>query len=118
MTDEAEVEEWELSDSDCSVGKIDSHQSIIPEDDSDVTDTSGVEDSESDIEDEVDNDVPEDPENYFVAKDPSAKWKKMISNRRGCPLAINIVDANNIGLTQIAPTHFESPLDALNLTLP
>ena len=42
----------------------------------------------------------------------------MIGNRRGCPLAINIVDANSIGLTQIAPTHFESPLDALNLTLP
>ena len=54
MTDEAKVEEWELSDSDCSVGKIDSHQPIIPEDDSDVTDTSDVEDSESDIEDEVD----------------------------------------------------------------
>ena len=100
------------------MGKIDSHQPIIPEDDSDVTDTSDVEDSESDIEDEVDNDVPEDPENYFATKDPSVKWKKMIGNRRGRPLAVNIVDANSIGLTQIVPTYFESPLDALNLTLP
>ena len=42
----------------------------------------------------------------------------MIGNQRGHTLAINIVDANSIGPTQIVPTHFESPLDALKLTLP
>ena len=39
MADEAESEEGELSDSDCSVAEIDPHQPIISEDDSDVTDT-------------------------------------------------------------------------------
>ena len=53
-------------------------QLIISEDDSDVTDTSDVEDSELGIEDEDDTDVLEDPENYFVTKDSSVKWKKMI----------------------------------------
>ena len=118
MDDEAEGEEGELSDSDFSVTEIGSHQPIIPEGDPDVTDTSDVEDSESDIEDEDDIDAPEDPENYFATKDPSVKWKKMIGNRRGRPLAINIVDASSIGPTQIVPTHFESSLDALKLTLP
>ena len=42
----------------------------------------------------------------------------MIGNRRGCPLAINIVDANSIGPTKTVPTHFESLLDALKLALP
>ena len=117
MAEEAEGEEGELSDSDCSVAEIDSHQPSIPKDNSDVTDTLDVEDSELDIEDEDDTDVPEDPENYFATKDPSVKWK-MIGNRRDHTLAINIVDANSIGPTQIVPTHFESPLDALKLTLP
>ena len=36
--------------------------------------------SESDIEDEDDTDVPEDPENYFATKDTSVKCKKMIGN--------------------------------------
>ena len=116
MAAEAEGEEGELSDSDCSVAEIDSHQPIIPEDDSDVTDTQDVEDSESDIEDEDDTNVPEDPENHFATKDPSVKWKKMIGNRRGRPLAINIVDTNNIGPTQVVLTHFQPPLDALKLT--
>ena len=53
-------------------------QLIISEDDSDVTDTSDVEDSELGIEDEDDTDVLEDPENYFATKDSSVKWKKMI----------------------------------------
>ena len=44
--------------------------------------------------------------------------EKLIGNRRGHPPAINIVDANSIGPTQIVPTHFESPLDALKLMLP
>ena len=81
---------------------------MTSEDDSDVTDTSDGEDSESDIENEDDTDVPEDPENYLSTKDRSVKWKKMIGNRRGCPLVINIVDANSIDPTQIVPTHFES----------
>ena len=93
-------------------------QLIIPEDDSDVTDTSDVEYSELDIEDEDDTDVLEDPENYFATKGSSVKWKKMIGYWRGSPLAINIVDANNIGPTKIVPTHFKSTLDALKLTLP
>ena len=118
MADEAESGEGELTDRDCSVAEIDSDQPIISEDDSDVADTLDVEDSESDIEDEDDTDVPEDSQNYFATKDPSEKWKKMIGNQRGCPFAINIVDANSVGLTQIVPTHFESPLDALKLTLP
>ena len=118
MADEAEGEEGELSDSDSSVAEIDSHQPIIPEDDSDITDTSHIEDSESDIEDEDDTDVPEDSESYFTTKDPSVKRKKMIGNPRGRPLAINIVDANSICPTQIVPTHFESPLDALKMTFP
>ena len=42
MADEGESE-GELSDSDCSVADIDSHQPIIPDDDSDATDTSDVE---------------------------------------------------------------------------
>ena len=42
----------------------------------------------------------------------------MIGNRCGCPLAINIVDANSIGLPKTVPTHFESLLDALKLALP
>ena len=54
----------------------------------------------------------------MFTEDPSVKWKRMSRNRCGCPLAINIVDANSIGLTQIVPTHFESPLDALMLILP
>ena len=62
------------------VAEIDSHQPIIPEDNSDVTDTSDVEDFELDIEDEDDTDVPEDPGNYFATKDPSVKWKKIIGN--------------------------------------
>ena len=112
MADEAEGKEGELSDSDCSVAETDSHQPVIPEDNSGVTDILDIEDSESDIEDEDDTDVPEDPENYFASKYPSVKWKRMICNRRGRPLAINIVDANNIGPTQIVPTQFESSLDA------
>ena len=118
MVDESEDEEGELSDRDCSVAEIDSHQPIIPQDDSDVTDTSGVEDSESDTEDEDDTDVPEDPENYFATKDTSVKCKKMIGNWCGCLLATNIVDANSIGPTKTVPTHYELPLDALKLTLP
>ena len=118
IADESEGEEGKLSDNDCSVAKIDSHQPIIPEGDSDVTDTLDVEDSESDIEDEDDTDVPEDPEKYFATNDPSVKWKQMIGNRCGCPLAINIVDANSIGLPKTVPTHFESLLDALKLALP
>ena len=73
MADEAEGKERELSDSDCSVAETDSHQPVILEDNSDVTDTLDIEDSESDIEDEDDTDVPEDPENYFASKDSSVK---------------------------------------------
>ena len=112
MADEAEGKEGELSDSHCSVTETDSHQPVIPKDNSDVTDTLDIEDLGSDIEDEDDIDVPEDPENYFELKDPSVKWKRMICNRRGRPLTINIVDGNNIGPTQIVPTQFESSLDA------
>ena len=71
-----------------------------------------IEDSELDNEHEDDTDVPEAPENYFASKDRSVKWKRMIRNRRRDPLAINIVDANNIGPTEIVPTQFESPLEA------
>ena len=73
MADESEGEEGELSDNDCSVAKIDSHKPIIPEDDSDITDRLDVEDSESDIEDEDNANVPEDPEKYFATKGPSVK---------------------------------------------
>ena len=73
MADEAEGKEGELSGSDCSVAETDSHQPVILEDNSDVTDTLDIEDSESDIEDEDDTDVPEDPENYFASKDSSVK---------------------------------------------
>ena len=62
-----------MSGSDCSVAEIDSHQPIIPEDDSDVTDTLDVEDLELDIEDKDDTYVPEDPINYVVAKKPFVK---------------------------------------------
>ena len=117
MADEGESER-ELSDSDSSVADTDLHQPIIPDDDSDATDKSDVESLESDIEDEDDTDLPEDPENYFATKNPSVKWKKLIGSRRGRPQAVNIVDANNIGPTQIVPLHFESPLEALKLTLP
>ena len=55
------------------IAKIDSHQPIIPEDDSDVTDRLNIEDSESDIEDEDNTDVPEDPEKYFATKGSSVK---------------------------------------------
>ena len=112
MADEAEGKEGELSDSDCSVAETDSHQPVIPKDNSDVTDTLDIEHLGSDIEDEDDIDVPEDPENYFELKDPSVKWKRMICNRRGRPLTINIVDGNNIGPTQIVPAQFESSVDA------
>ena len=37
MADEAEEKEGELSDSDCSVPETDSHQPVIPEDNSNVT---------------------------------------------------------------------------------
>ena len=87
--------------------EIDLHQPIIPEDDWDVTDTSDIEDAELDIEDEDDTNVSEDPGNYFATKDPSVRWKKMIGNRRGRPVAITIVDANSVGPTQIVPTYFE-----------
>ena len=100
------------------IAEIDSHQTIIPEDNSDVTDTSDVEDLELDIEDEDDTDVPEDPQNYFATKDPSVKWKKIIGNQCGHPLVLNIVDANSIAPTQIVPVNFESPLDAPKLMLP
>ena len=100
-----------------AVAEIDSHQPIIPEDNSDVTDTSDV-DLELDIEDEDGTDVPEDPRNYLATKDPSVKWKKIIGNRCGHPLVLNIVDANSIGPTQIVPVNFESPLDASKLMLP
>ena len=100
------------------MAEIDSHQWIIPEDNSDITDISDVEDLESNTEDEDDADVPENPENYFATKNPSVKWKKVIGNQRGRPIAINIVDANSIGPTQIVPTHFESPLHTLKLMLP
>ena len=106
-----------MSGSDCSVAEIDSHQPIIPEDDSDVTDTLDVEDLELDIEDKDDTYVPEDPINYVVAKKPFEKWKNMIGNRRAGLLAINIVDTNSIGPIRIVPTHFESPLVDLELTL-
>ena len=101
-----------MSDCDCSMAEIDSHQPIIPEDDSDVIDTPDVEDSASDLEDEDDTDVSEDPEDYSATKDPSVIWEEMIGDWRGRPLAINIVDANSIGSTQIVPTYFESPLDS------
>ena len=100
------------------MAEIDSHQWIIPEDNSDITDISDVEDLESNTEDEDDADVPENPENYFATKNPSVKWKKVIGNQRGRPIAINIVDANSIGPTQIVPIHFESPLHTLKLMLP
>ena len=41
----------------------------------------------------------------------------MIGNRRAGLLSINIVDANSIGPIRIVPTHFESPLVDLELTL-
>ena len=41
----------------------------------------------------------------------------MIGNRRADLIAINIFDANSIGPIQIVSTHFESPLDDLELTL-
>ena len=77
MADQGESE-GELSGSGCSVADIDLHQPVILDDDSDATDTSDIESLESDIEDEDDTNLPADPENYFVRKNPSVKWKKLI----------------------------------------
>ena len=46
------------------------------------------------------------------------KWKRNILSQQGQPSSINVVDTNTIGPTQQVPQSFESPLEALNLTLP
>ena len=46
------------------------------------------------------------------------KWKRNIPSQQGQPSSINVVDTNTIGPTQQVLQSFESPLEALNLTLP
>ena len=54
MADDAEGEGGELSVSDCSVTEIDSHQPVIPKDNSDITDILDIEDWGIEDEDETD----------------------------------------------------------------
>ena len=55
-------------------------------------------------------------DNY--SRDDAVKWKKSIPTQQGPPFSINLVDPNTIGPTQQVPQSFESPGEALNLTLP
>ena len=57
-------------------------------------------------------------DNYYKTRDDAVKWKKSIPTQQGPPSSINLVDANTIGPTQQVPQSFESPVEALNLTLP
>ena len=50
---------------------------------------------------------------YYKTRDDAVKWKRNIPSQRVRPSSINIVDANSVGRTQLAPQNFESRLDAL-----
>ena len=72
--------------------------------------------SESEDDDELNDSTVTN--NYYKTRDDAVKWKRNIPSQRGRPSSINVVDANTIGPTQEVPQSFESPLEALNLTLP
>ena len=99
-----------------SIGE-DENQPILSNPDSDDTEASLTSsDSESDDDDELNDSIPTD--NYYKPCDDAVKSKKNIPSQRGRPPSINVVNANTIGPTHQVPQSFESPLEALNLTLP
>ena len=95
----------------------DENQSILSNSDSDDTEASLTSiESESEDADELSDNIATD--NYYKSRDNAVKWKRNIPSQRGRPSSINLVNANTIGPTQQVPQSFESPLEAVNLTLP
>ena len=95
----------------------DGNQSILSNSDSDDTEAS-LTSSESESEDDNELNGSIATNNYYKTRDDAVKWERNIPSQRGWPSSINVVDANTIGPTQQVPQSFESPLEALNLTLP
>ena len=99
-----------------SIGE-DENQPILSNSDSDDTEANLTSsESESEDDDELSDSTATD--NYYKTRDDAVKWKRKIPSQRGRPSSIYLVDANTIGPTQEEPQSFESPLQALNLTLP
>ena len=105
------------SESDSSVVNEDDVAPVLPGSDSDQTDVS-VTSSWSESDDDDDNTMDNTIDTYYKTRDDAVKWKRSIPSQRGRPSSINIVDANSVGQTQLAPQNLESPLDAFNLTFP
>ena len=91
------------------------NQPILSNSDSHHTEASlSSSESEPVDDDELSDSIATD--NY--SRDDAVKWKKSIPTQQGPPFSINLVDPNTIGPTQQVPQSFESPGEALNLTLP
>ena len=105
------------SEDDLSSIDEDENQPILSNSDSDDTEASLTSsESESEDDDELNDSIATD--NYYKTRDDAVKWKRNIPSQRGRPSSINVVNANTIGPTHQVPQSFESPLEALNLTLP
>ena len=106
-----------LSEDDLPSIDEDENQPILSNTDSDDTEA-GLTSSESKPEDDDELNDSIATNNYHKTRDDAVKWKRNIPSQRGRPSSINLVGANIIGLTQEVSYSFESPLQALNLTLP